>query len=217
MKRSTVWLLLAAVGLAIVSAGPSFAREPRKARLMGVRGGKVGKIGKIVPRLAAPIVRPIILNQAVPPFRLRPVAVAAVKPYQGPEVGLAAGLFANIPSAAGEIRFHKVLGLDGTAVKAGLRFAEGKDANEVTRKNALIFADGIFNLNKGPARSFIWAGGSNYLAYTTGQTNGTVGGEVYLGVQEGSFYAEAGYAAIRTGFSPSYKGIDLNLGFKWVY
>ena len=216
MKKIAGLIIIAAVGLAIISAGPSLARETKKVRFMGVRGGKRGRIGKIMPRLAAPVIRPMIINQ-MPSARLRPVAVAAARPYVGPELGLAAGLFANIPSVAGEVRFHKFLGIDGTAVKAGLRYAQGKDANEVARKSALVFADGIINLNSGPGAIYYLGGGLNYLAYTTGQVSGTVGGEMYLGVQEGAFYGEAGYGAIRTGFSPSYKGLILNIGLKWAY
>lgn len=217
MKKIAGLIIIVVVGLAIVSAGPSFAREPKNLRFLGVRGGRKGKLGKIVPRLGMPVVRPIILNQAAPPVRFRPMAVAPARPYVGPELGLAAGLFANLPSVAGEVRFHKFLGIDGTAVKAGLRYAEGKDANQLNRKSALVFADGIVNLNSGTGAIFYLGGGLNYLAYTTGQVSGTVGGEVYLGIQEGPFYGEAGYSAIRTGFSPSYKGLILNIGLKWAY
>jgi hypothetical protein len=211
MKKVTVLIVMAAVGLAILSAGPSYAKEPKKEKMKGVYGGK------LFPKPAKPSGKPFFLKPLAPPAKLKTIAALPSGPYVGPEAGLAAGLFAGIPSVAGEVRFHKILGIDGTALKAGLRFAEGKDANETARKNGLIFADGIFNLNRGPGAVFYLGGGLNYLAYTTGQSSGTVGGEAYLGVQEGSFYAEAGYAAIRTGFSPSYKGLDLNLGFKWVY
>jgi hypothetical protein len=207
MKKIAVLIIIAVTGLVSVGSVPSFAKEPKNVRFLGVRGGRKGKLGKIVPRLAAPVIKPMF----------RPVAAAPARPYVGPELGLAAGLFANIPSVAGEVRFHKFLGIDGTAVKAGLRYAQGKDANGTDRKSALVFADGIINLNGGPGAIFYLGGGLNYLAYTTGQTNGTAGGEVYLGVQEGACYGEAGYGAIRTGFSPSYKGLDLNMGFKWAY
>jgi hypothetical protein len=214
MKRISILIVIAALGFVTLHAGPAHARTPKK-KLAKQVGGK-----KLLPRpVLAPLARPIILKPVMPPAQLKPVTPVpvAAKPYIGPEVGLAAGLFAALPSVAGEVRFHKLLGIDGTALKAGLRYAEGKDADQVNRKSALVFADGIINLNGGPGAIFYLGGGLNYLAYTTGRTGGTAGGEVYLGVQEGSLYGEAGYSAIRTGFSPSYKGLNLNLGLKWIY
>ena len=157
---------------------------------------------------------PVIVSQPAPES-LAPAAPAVT--HQGPEVGLSAGLFAGIPSAAADIWFHRFIGINGTGLKTGFRYAQGNDPNNIMRKNALIFADGTINLNSGPDAVFYLAGGLNYLAYTTGATSGTIGEELYLGVQEGTIYAEAGYSEIHTGFSPSTKGIILNMGLKSVF
>jgi len=217
-------MFMATFCFAIIYSGTAFAAGRRgRGAMRGVRKVKAMKVIQPAGSLfiSRPVIQPVILKP-VAPVLLKPTPVAIKKPHEGPEVGLSAGLFSQIPSLAGEIWFHKILGLEGTGVKAGLRYAQGNDANSTPRKNALICVDGTINLNEGPGAIFYVAGGLNYLAYTTGQTSGTVGAEVYLGVQEGSLaygslYAEAGYSAIRTGFSPSYKGLDLNLGFKWAY
>ena len=231
-KKTIVFVIVTVFCFTTINCGVSLAAD-KKVKAMGrgqgrgmgrglgrgkMGGGRFGGAGTVFrPLVVAPVIaRPLVS------VRPRVVEVKPALPHQGPELGLSAGLFGAIPSVAGEIWFHKFLGLEGTGVKVGFRYAQGKDAGEVMRKNAVISLDGTIDLNQGPGAIFYLAGGPNYLAYTTGQKSGTLGGEVYLGVQEGSpaygsLYAEAGYSAIRTGFSPSYKGLDLNLGFKWVY
>jgi len=200
---------------------------------IGAQKGKARRVIKPKVVIKAPVVRPVIIAprvirpvviQPLPPSR--PVVVVKEKappkpPHEGPEFGLSGGLFGNIPSVGVDAWFHKILGIGGTGIKAGLRYAQGEDSNKNIRKNILICADGIYDFNSGPGAIFYLAGGLNYLAYTTGQTNGGVGAELYLGVEEGSFaygslYAEAGYSAIRTGFSPTIKGLYLNFGIKSV-
>ena len=217
MKKLTALMILAVFCLVSINCGISFA---------AVRKMRVGRGGR---RKGVNVIRPISLRRVEPlvvePIVVRPLgsvhpqpaALQEAVPYEGPAVSLAGGLFANLPSLAGEIWFHKILGINGTGLKAGLRYAQGDDANGAPRKDVLAFADGVINLNSGPGAIFYAAGGLNYLAYTTGRTSGNAGAEAYLGVQEGAFYVEAGYSEIRPGFIAPSKGLDINLGFKAVY
>lgn len=219
MKRATILVVLAVFCLTNVYCELSYAAG-RRGREMA-RGSRGGRGLKVIQPVRREVVEPLVVEPIVArplvPGRPRRVVTQEAAPYEGPEVGLAGGLFANLPSVAGEVLFHKILGISGTGIKAGLRYAQGDDADNAFRKYALVFADGIINLNGGPGAICYLGGGLNYLAYTTGQKPGTVGGEAYLGIREGGLYGEVGYSEIRTGFSPSAKGLTLNLGFKLVY
>lgn len=168
------------------------------------------------------IQRPVMMGPIVSPGPSYVIVEGPKKPHKGPEGGLAAGVFSNMPSGAFEIWFHKILGMESTGLKTGIRYAQGQDLAGTMRKNVLISADLILELNSGPGAVFYIGGGPNYVIYTTGNTSGAIGSELYLGVQEGSFrygslYAEAGYSDIETGFSPTQKGLMLNIGFKSVF
>ncbi len=226
-KKIAVIIFLTVICVTCIDFGAAFAAGKRvRAQARGIRGGR--RIGVIRPRriIVAPRFEPIIVEPViVRPYRsayVEPVVVREVVPHEGPEFGFSGGLFANMPSMAGEVWFHKLMGIDSAGLKAGLRYAAGDDSDGRMRRNTLISIDGTMNLTGGPASSVYLAGGLNYLAYTTGQTSGAVGAELYLGVQEGSIafgslYAEAGYSEVRTGFSSPMKGLILNLGFKAVY
>ncbi len=231
--------MLALFGFSLLSAETSFSAVKRPVK--GGRGARNQRTVRVVHRSTAPVVfapvvreqvieRPVIVRPIVEPVVVESEAPAPIRtrvvnqtiPRSGPEYGLSAGLFSNLPSISSDIWFHKFLGIENTGVKVGFRYAQGKDSDETIRKHLLIFSDGVIDLNSGPGAIYYLAGGLNYLAYTTGQTSGTVGGELYLGVEDGtlaygSLYAEAGYSAIRTGFSPSQTGLMLNLGFKGAF
>jgi hypothetical protein len=139
--------------------------------------------------------------------------------FGGQVVGLSAGYFGGIPSMAAEIWFRDIFDTAKLNLRTGARYAQGADADNVTRKNALVFLDGIFFLHDETNLKTYLGGGLNFLAYTTGQKSGSVGGELYLGLEagswhSGSFYVEAGYGDIRTGFSPSLKGLTVAIGYK---
>lgn len=214
-KRISALVVVTIFCFTAISFGTSYAAGRKgKGRARVGRGGRIGNLAR--PLVVAPVVvKP--LGPVRPQGATPPAAVPYEGPAVGPAVGLAGGLFANLPSLAGEIWFHKILGINGTGLKAGLRYAQGDDANGAPRKDVLAFADGVINLNSGPGAIFYAAGGLNYLAYTTGRTSGNAGAEAYLGVQEGAFYVEAGYSEIRPGFIGPSKGLDINLGIKAVY
>ncbi|MFA6548932.1 MAG: hypothetical protein WCT39_03265 [Candidatus Margulisiibacteriota bacterium] len=176
----------------------------------------------IVRRGRTPMIAPQLEPLATEPVVAKPLGSDHPKRV-GPrlprdtDIGVTAGIFAGLPSLAGEIRFKNFLDMDTASAKLGVRYAQGDDADKVLRKYALVFADGVVDLSAGPGAILYVAGGVNYLAYTTGKKPGTFGGEAYLGMREGGLYAEAGYGTIRTGFSPSSKGLILSVGFKHRY
>ncbi|MDD4178970.1 MAG: hypothetical protein PHH14_02860 [Candidatus Margulisbacteria bacterium] len=156
---------------------------------------------------------PVIIREAPPVLQPGPAYTKSTS-FGGQIIGFSAGLFGGIPSVAAEIWFPNILDTAKLNLRSGVRYAQGEE-----RKNALVFLDGIyFFYDRTRVRAYL-GGGLNCLAYTTGKTSGSVGGELYLGMEagswhSGSFYLEAGYAVIRTGFSPSIKGLNLNIGYK---
>ncbi len=147
------------------------------------------------------------------------------KIYGSPlQSSLAVGMYANIPGISLALNWRKPFGFSGTELKTGIMYAQGEDSEKVLRKNALIFADGILEitpLSLDGVGSYI-GGGFNYLAYTTGKVVGIVGGELYIGMQsqmdkKNITFVELGYGAIRTGFSPSFKGLHAIIGMKSIF
>jgi hypothetical protein len=202
MKKITVLFMLAVLCFVMVSS-ESVGAIPRRGRSPAF----------VPPRVQPPVMDPIVAKPLGPDHPKR----VAQQLKKDADFGLMAGWFAGLPALTGELRFHKFLDIDAAAAKLGVRYAQGDDANKVMRKYALVFADGAIDLNSGPGPILYAAGGVNYLAYTTGKKQGSVGGEAYLGVRDGGLYAEAGYGAIRTGFDPTVKGLIFSAGFKHRY
>ena len=230
MKKVLTVLLC---GLFVFSVINAVAADPilivKKRRVRVVRRPRV-RILQVAPQPtvivpAAPVIVPVeqprtvIIQEPPRAVVVRQAPAPAKRDLGGPSIGLSGGLFGNIPSAAGEIWFHDLFGSEGMGLKAGLRYAQGNDPDSHLRKNVMVFSDGIIFLTGDEGAKVYLAGGLNYLAYTTGQTAGGVGAELYFGITEGnwrdgSFYAEAGYGAIHTGFTPNIKGLNLDFGYK---
>ena len=154
-------------------------------------------------------VKPVLAEQKKP---------ASARPL---EFGISLGLLANIPGACAELRWNQLFDNNNLSVKTGLMYADGNDANGFERKHALIFADGLWRLSQlEDNRVGIYIGGGlNYLALTTGRVSGAVAGETYVGLdskigRSETLYVEMGFGAIRTGFSPSYKGLNASVGYR---
>lgn len=135
------------------------------------------------------------------------------------EVGLMAGLYAGVTSIVGETRLPLNLVL-GPAVPS-LRVTFGFGQSETSgRKYLPLGFDLVFNYPPGwfSGVDSYFGAGLNYLIYTSGRTAGTIGGQVFYGVQSEGFggvvFAELGYAMIRTGFSPSEKGTTVLVGYR---
>ena len=152
------------------------------------------------------------------PQPLRPRSKA--RRMHSPQFGLSAGYLAGIMGAVGEIRYHNPFEMLSTSLRLGAGYAQGDDSAGTARRHALIIVDGIYRLNPPQAKGMrnYFGGGINYLAYTTGQTSGTLGGQVFYGVEanagEGQIYGEVGYGVIRTGFSPNQTGMNVQVGYK---
>ncbi|MFA4858052.1 MAG: hypothetical protein WC636_02055, partial [Candidatus Margulisiibacteriota bacterium] len=102
----------------------------------------------------------------------------------------------------------------------GAYATDTKDVGNATRKNVLLGADVILNLNP-PAtpgiRSYVGLG-ANYDVYTTGQTQGAIGGQAFYGAEgklgAGDLFLEVGYGIFRPRVSDDRSGMNLLLGYK---
>lgn len=135
------------------------------------------------------------------------------------EIGAFGGLFAAATGAMGEVRFAAPYVL-GPATSA-LRLSGGLMQSEDTeRRYAAVCADGILNFPPGGFSSVdhYLGAGLNYVVLTTGRREGTIGGEVFYGVQGvgfgGTLFGEVGWGVLRTGFTPSHKGTTVLFGYR---
>ena len=134
----------------------------------------------------------------------------------GAEMGVFAGGSANLIAEA-RLPLRMVIG----PAKLGLRVASGYVQDQSGgRKYVPVNLDLIFNFPPGwftGTNNYIGFG-LNYVALTSGRVAGTVGGEVFYGVESegfgGTVFGEMGYTILRTGFSPSQKGITVLIGYR---
>ncbi|MBU0687407.1 MAG: hypothetical protein KKB81_06135 [Candidatus Margulisbacteria bacterium] len=174
---------------------------------------------KLIREIEGPGPEPVV--QPVTPVK-EPKLIVITPEEKRPtlEMGLGVGLVAGMTGAIGNIRFNDPMDIKRGTLKVGLGYAQGADTAGLTRKHVILFVDWIYRLvpfgNRG-----IWSylgGGFNYDAYTTGQVSGSAGGQAYYGIEgragAGSYYAEAGYGLVRTGFSPNYSGVTLLVGYR---
>jgi len=172
-----------------------------------------------LPRLKPlpPVAPPVMpLFPVPPPKREKPMLQPAL------EAGLSLGFFANIPAVGAELRWHNLMEMERVSAKTGVIYAQGEDANKTNRRHVLLFLDGIYRLDSMAMRgagTYVGAG-VNYLAQTSGRVAGTWAGEVYVGLdsrisKKEVLYVELGYGYIRTGFSPTYRGLNATIGYRW--
>ncbi|MFA4906000.1 MAG: hypothetical protein WC645_05805 [Candidatus Margulisiibacteriota bacterium] len=157
-----------------------------------------------------------------------PAAAAKPKPEKlrtqpALEAGLSFGFLANIPAAVIDLRWHNIMEWERVSARTGVIYAQGEDTNRTLRKHALLFLDGIYRLDSMAMRGAgTYAGaGLNYLVYTSGRVSGTWAGQVYVGLdsrisKREVLYVELGYGYIRTGFSPTYRGLNAAIGYRWA-
>lgn len=180
------------------------------------------------PIIVAPPPRPIIV---APRPVVVPVAPRVVPPRAGaqasygPTFGIAGGYLAGgCTGALLEVRFPDPFQFASTSGGLGVAYATGDDTAGTNRANTLAFINGYYHFTERSAqgmRSYIGAG-ANYtissVSTAFGSQSGTVGGQVFYGVEAGApggqIYGEVGYSMIRTGVSPSYKGLNAIVGFK---
>lgn len=136
-----------------------------------------------------------------------------------PEVGGLVGIFSGATAYLAETRLplRVVLGPAVTSVRLASGLVQSQDPD---RRFIPLDLDLIFNFPPGlltGVENYLGAG-LNYVVLTTGRTQGAVGGEVFYGVQSEGFggvvFGEMGYAILRTGFSPSQRGISVLFGYR---
>ncbi|HTY12594.1 MAG TPA: hypothetical protein VMD02_00235, partial [Candidatus Omnitrophota bacterium] len=137
------------------------------------------------------------------------------------QIGVSLGVFSSIPAFGLGLVWNRPMAYEPLSIKTGILYAEGKDSDQIDRKNLMIFADGVWRLGKASLDvvGMYLGAGANCLVMTTGRVQGQPGGEVYVGFDSKTgrsefIYAELGYGAIRTGFSPTYKGLNAVLGVR---
>lgn len=224
MKRFVVSLLaLLVMGslLAGVSEGGGYSKVVIK---------KMKPIVKVVkPAKVVPIVKPAI-DRPIGPV---PIPMKVDNGLCGwnvktiTELGIVAGMTGVnvgvlLPDYFGIGTWGNAIGIPSQPLtyKVGLGYVDGNDTNGNAWKAVPIFADGIISLPKTFGLDTFVGGGLNYVAYRTGQTSGSIGGQTYLGVQNdfgfgGKTTATVGYSIVRTGASEnpySSKGLLLLVG-----
>ncbi len=135
------------------------------------------------------------------------------------EIGAVYGFFAGATAFLLEARFPVglVLGPATTSFRISSGLAQSSDAS---RRYVPLNLDAVFNFPPGwftGVDNYIGAG-LNYVVLTSDQKSGTVGGEIFYGVAsegfDGIIFGEIGYAYLRTGFSPSHRGLSCLVGFR---
>jgi len=134
-------------------------------------------------------------------------------------VGALAGIFGGGSAYLGEMRFplRIVIGPAVTSLRISTGYLQEKD---LARKYIPINADLVFGFPPGwftGTDNYIGFG-LNYVALTTGRKAGTIGGQLFYGVESEGFggivFGEMGFGILRTGFSPSQKGLTILLGYR---
>lgn len=135
------------------------------------------------------------------------------------EIGGLAGIFAGTTGFYGELRFdlNRVYGPATTSIRLAGGFAQSESGD---RRYVPIHIDGILNFPPGiitGVENYVGVG-LNYVIRTSGQVPGSIGGELFYGVQSdgfsGKLFGEIGYGFLRTGFSPDHKGLTLMMGYR---
>lgn len=230
-KILTIFILTAIVFSVSDAAMPMMKKAVKKAiaikKLETKPVKKILKEGEEIPQMPEPeglprlgTIKPVPLVKPLPraPMTFQKKTLLLLHPL---EFGFSAGLLAGIPGAYAELRWNNPFTLEFASIKTGVMYADGKDTSGTERKHFLIFTDGVYRFVAASADNIgtYIGGGINYLAMTSGRVSGTVGGEVYLGLEskmsKGEYlYVEMGYGAVRTGFSPTYKGLGATVGFR---
>lgn len=202
-----------------VSAAPVKKKAPAKKAVKQVQPAAPAA----QPEMFTPDVPPPPVYPKLPPSEVRTGTGPASRFWVPLDIAVSAGIHSGIGALLIDQKWDRPFDLKNIAVKTGVAYAQGKDQDRIERKNALVFVDGVymlpFTINGYDSNKPYIGGGLNYLVLTSGQKSGTVGGEVYLGIEShlqnwDKHYVELGYSAIRTGFSPCYKGLYFTVGYR---
>jgi hypothetical protein len=154
------------------------------------------------------------------------ISSEAVKPERRirigfqPDVGFLAGFFAGANGIFGEVRVpvsKVVIGPARPALRLSAGYAQTTSAD---RRYVPVNLDLVLNFPPGwlsGVENYL-GGGLNYTALTSGHKAGTVGGELFYGVQSDGFggivFGEIGYAALCSGAAPADLGMTVTVGFR---
>ncbi|MFA5183816.1 MAG: hypothetical protein WC405_21135 [Syntrophales bacterium] len=171
---------------------------------------------------AAAIKQSRLLTLEAEDFMYYPPAVKEVVPGAFKRsIGINGGFFGGATSLLGEFRLplRMVFGPALTSLRVSAGLAQSRDAG--TRYYPAN-VDLLFNFPPGwftGTENYIGFG-LNYVTATSMSKPGTIGGEVFYGVESegfgGTVFGEVGYAILRTGFSPSHKGVTVLVGLRKV-
>jgi len=150
----------------------------------------------------------------------------------GGQVGLIAGVAgANIEARmADPLKVGQWMGLPASDLKIGAIYTQGDgkvNHNTQTVKVGTIYIDGVLNLPPawmGGIDNYV-GGGLNYVLTRSGNKSGTIGGEIYYGLQgdplglgTGVTFGELGMHIIRPGTdenpADSFKSVTLTVGWR---
>jgi hypothetical protein len=191
-----------------------------------VNQAQINKLNKLLypkpvpkPEVKVPQAKPTF--EAAPEEAITPEEEGLKKAKRGfsYEVGGVYGFFAGATTFLGEVRFpfRYVLGPAVTSVRAATGLAQSRGMD---RKYVPLNLDLIFNFPAGfftGVENYIGAG-LNYVVLTSGSKQGTIGGEIFYGVESEGFggivFGELGYAYLCTGFSASHNGVTALVGYR---
>ncbi len=135
------------------------------------------------------------------------------------EIGGSFGALAGATCVNAEARFNLpyVLKAANTSSRISLGYAYARDDS---RKYVPLCADVMLNIPPGKITGMdnYLGVGLNYVVITSGRVPGTIGGQMFYGVEAegfgGKVFGELGYGILRTGFSPSHGGVTLLIGYR---
>ena len=137
-----------------------------------------------------------------------------------PDVGFLAGFFAGASGIFGEVRVPISKLVIGPA-RPTLRLSTGYvQTTSADRRYVPVNLDLVLNFPPGwlsGVENYV-GGGLNYTALTSGHKAGTIGGELFYGIQSDGFggivFGELGYAVLRSGVAPANLGMTVTVGFR---
>ncbi|MFC1568375.1 hypothetical protein ACFL37_01595 [Candidatus Margulisiibacteriota bacterium] len=135
------------------------------------------------------------------------------------EIGGMAGLFAATTGALGELRLPLPY-IFGPATSS-LRLAGGLcQSEDMSTRYASIHVDCILNFPAGwftGVENYL-GGGLNHVVRMTGPDTGTIGAQVFYGIESrgfgGKLFGEMGYGTLRSSTVSAHKGISVMVGYR---
>lgn len=200
--------------------------KKKRIEVYKIIGGYEAEVGKLERRLKPKVPQPVQVEAppAIPEAieiipEVEEKKVVEIPRRLGFEVGGVAGLFSGASALMGEARFplHFIFGPATTLFRVSTGLAQSRDAD---RRYVPVNIDLVFNFPPGwftGVENYLGAG-LNYVVLTSGRVSGTIGGQLFYGVQSEGFggvvFGEMGYGMLCTGFAASHKGTTIMVGYR---